>query len=136
MVERVGDKAIDSGIAFHLALIDKHSGQTLPIAVRRGEHADHPVECTLVDLPLAKPVPEEGLEAGLNFAAWPGNWQQLPNLRKSILLPRQVGHRRLEAAVRHQVVLVDDRSEVGTQFGLLAVSTRSRNSAGSKEKQY
>ena len=82
IVEKIGEAKVDSGVAFHLALVDKRSGQKLPLVVRHGAET-RGVECTLIDLPLSKPLADEGLEPGLNFAAWQGTWQQLPDFGQS-----------------------------------------------------
>jgi hypothetical protein len=43
----------------------------------------------LAEVPLAKGVADEGLEPGLDFTAWQGSWQQLPDF--SQIKPAEIG---------------------------------------------
>ncbi len=79
VIQRIDEATIADGVAFHLALVDRQIGQKLSLATRRGQES-RTVDCVLVELPLARPVVDQGLEPGLNFAAWQGTWQQLPDL--------------------------------------------------------
>jgi hypothetical protein len=79
VIEQLDGAAIRDGVVFQVALLERKPGQTLTLTTLRGQEP-RTASCVLAELPLSKPVADEGLEPGLNFAAWQGTWQQLPDL--------------------------------------------------------
>ncbi len=82
VIERIDGAAIQDGVAFQMALVERKPGEKLSLAMRRGQEL-RTADCVLAELPLIKPVADEGLEPGLNFAAWQGMWQQLPDFSQT-----------------------------------------------------
>jgi len=78
VIRAVNGRQIRQGIDFHIALIDRKPAEKLELHLVSGDRAAR-TTCTLADLPLAKPVGQEGMVAGMNFATYQGMWEKLPD---------------------------------------------------------
>ena len=115
IVQRIDDMEIRDGVGFQVALVERKPGLSLALTTLRGQET-RTVNCVLAELPLAKPVADEGLEPGLDFAAWQGTWQQLPDF--SQIKPAEVGKAEKPAAT----VYKSHPDNFGLEFtGLLKV---------------
>jgi S1-C subfamily serine protease len=76
------------GMDFHLALIDRKQGQAIKLHIARGED-ERDVELKLAELPTAEPVEDKDMKNGLQFAAYEGQWQTVPDV--AILKPVKQG---------------------------------------------
>lgn len=79
---------VRQGLDFHLALVEKKAGQAVALRIERG---DKPlsVELNLTELPLAEPASDSGVKNGLRFAAYEGQWVNVPDV--SLLKPTKQG---------------------------------------------
>jgi S1-C subfamily serine protease len=84
----MGEAAVRHGLDFHIGLIDKKPGDELSFQVRRGDK-ELTMRARLTELPLAEPVEKKNVAAGLRFAAYRGQWQQLPDF--DVLTPLATG---------------------------------------------
>lgn len=77
VIVKVGEMPVRNGIEFHLALIDRKPGVPLPIGIDRGRK---PKLFTVVPeaIPLQPAERVTGLANGLNYSAYPGEWNALP----------------------------------------------------------
>lgn len=69
---------VRNGFDFHLALVERKVGDELKIEIERGEERSS-VTVRLAELALAEPVEEEGLVPGLQYEAYAGKWEKLPD---------------------------------------------------------
>jgi hypothetical protein len=74
----VGGFTIRDIIDFHLALVDRRPGQSLSLKLRR-DGRDLDVAITLGRMPLRPAERVEGPAPGLDFAAYRGRWDRLPD---------------------------------------------------------
>ncbi|MBI4613562.1 MAG: trypsin-like peptidase domain-containing protein [Planctomycetes bacterium] len=88
VVTRAGGLAVRQGLDFHLALVDRKAGETLPIDLER-DGAALAIETPLAPWVLPTPVEEKGLVQGLSFETYAGRWTALPDF--SGLVPTGVG---------------------------------------------
>jgi S1-C subfamily serine protease len=78
VVRRAGNLAVRQGLDFHIALIDRQPGETFQLQLRRdGESVKAGLELT--PLPLADPVADTDMAPGLEFSAYHGRWDKLPD---------------------------------------------------------
>ena len=81
VVAAVGNDPIQSGIAYHLALVGRKPGESLPVSlVRKGRRVE-----TTVTLGEVKRRPAEkvaGLVPGVNYQHFHGHWKTLPDFDK------------------------------------------------------
>ena len=78
VVGGVGETPVQSSLAFHLSLLEKQAGDKVPIGVRRGGES---LKLTVAVEPIPpRPADQvEGLVNGLNYSAYSGDWEKLPD---------------------------------------------------------
>ncbi len=77
-IQCIDDRPLAGGLDFHIALIDRKPGSQLALKIQRGDE-QLSVTPVLAELPLSPPHRDEGMIQGLNFAAYQGHWQRLPD---------------------------------------------------------
>jgi len=78
VVCRIDETPIQSSLAYHLSLLDKKDGDEVPIKVRRGDESLK-LTVTVEQIPPRPADRVEGLVNGLNYSAYSGDWEKLPN---------------------------------------------------------
>ncbi|MFP4058140.1 MAG: trypsin-like peptidase domain-containing protein [Candidatus Brocadiia bacterium] len=78
VVARIGDEEVSTGLDFHLALIERRGGESLPFVLRR-EGRSIRVPVTLGTVPLRPADEPQGLVPGVLFAHYHGRWKALPD---------------------------------------------------------
>ena len=69
---------VGQGLDFHLALVERAAGEKVKIVHRRGEK-EIASELVLGKLKLAEPVEDKGMQRGLTFEGYNGQWDALPD---------------------------------------------------------
>ncbi|HPD15330.1 MAG TPA: trypsin-like peptidase domain-containing protein [Planctomycetota bacterium] len=88
VVTGIGDAAIANNVDFHLALVGRKGGETLPLTIRRhGRRLQ--VAVTLRGVPARPADRAEGLVPGVVWRQYAGSWKTLPEFAK--LTPAAVG---------------------------------------------
>lgn len=86
---KLGEFDLINGVDLQLALVGRQRGDQLPLHyVREGQ--THMAQLVLSTLPLPKPVADEGLEPGLQFEIYRGDWTELPDF--NALTAERTGH--------------------------------------------
>jgi len=77
-IRKLGNTAVRDAVDFHLALIERHAGETIDLEyVRDGQSVTAAI--SLADWPLRSPVAPPATLPGLEFAAYQGQWNRLPD---------------------------------------------------------
>ena len=81
LVTHVGGTAVRRGLDFYLALVERKGGQTLALRLVRADATLKPT-LTLGTVPLRPADKIDGLVSGLDYKAYSGRWERLPDFSK------------------------------------------------------
>ncbi|MFV0442445.1 MAG: trypsin-like peptidase domain-containing protein [Planctomycetaceae bacterium] len=88
-LRRLDEFELHTGVDLQLALVSHRRGDTVAVHYER-DGQRHETSLVLGTLPQPKPVPDEGLRAGLDYAIYRGEWDRLPEFDS--LTAERVGH--------------------------------------------
>ncbi|MFV2002146.1 MAG: trypsin-like peptidase domain-containing protein [Paracoccaceae bacterium] len=78
LIRRANDMVVRQGVDFQLALIDQNPGQPVKLEIQRGDETTF-VNPVLAPFKAIKTVTDDGLVNGLHYAAYDGEWVELPD---------------------------------------------------------
>jgi len=88
LLTHAADMRITDGLHFYIAMMGRKPGQPFPIEVRRGTEAIK-LDAVLEEIPYRPGDDVKGLVNGLDYRAYEGNWNLLPDFDK--LAPVEAG---------------------------------------------